>query len=397
MKYIKKDFPIFKNQKDLIFLDTAASAQKPSCVIEAEKEFYEKYYANIHRGIYKLSQKATNLYDEAREKVRNFINAKYFEEIIFTRNATESINLIASCLAKDIFQDGDEIIISALEHHANILPWQLIQKFKKIKIKIISIDDEGNIDFQNFLSLFSNRTKLVSILHVSNVLGNILPIEKIISEAKKRKVLTLIDGCQAVSNFKVDMQKLDCDFYVFSSHKVYGPTGLGILYGKKDLLEKLSPYQGGGDMIKSVTFESSTYNDLPYKFEAGTPAFVQAYAFSKVFDYLENIGFENIFNHSQNLLKYLEKNLKNIFKDDIKIFGSNNKVGICSFIIKDESSRLKMIHPHDIGTYLDEFNIAIRVKRLNISSTARISFGIYNDIEDVDKLISKLKDIKKFL
>ncbi|NGX63762.1 MAG: putative cysteine desulfurase [Candidatus Anoxychlamydiales bacterium] len=406
MKDLKKDFPIFKYNKDLVFLDSAASTQKPEVVIEAIKDFESRYYANIHRGIYKLSAKATALYDEARERVKKFINAKYFEEIIFTKNATESINLVATTLAKDYFQDGDEIIISALEHHANIVPWQLIQSFKKIKIKVIPIDDAGNIDISAYKALFTDKTKLVSITHVSNVLGNIVPIKEIISYAKKKNVLTLIDGCQAVNSFPVDVQDLGCDFYVFSSHKLYGPTGIGVLYGKKDILNKLPPYQGGGDMIKTVSFEKTEYNDLPYKFEAGTPCFTQAYGLSKAIEYLQNLGMQNVFNHSQDLLDYAQNLLHKTFKDDIKIFGSkDNKVGIISFILKDNTSSISMIHPHDIATFLDEKNIAIRtghhcaeplITRLKVPATARISFGVYNDFDDIDKCVKTLKEIKSF-
>ena len=406
MKNFKKDFPIFKYNPDLVFLDSAASAQKPQVVIDSEIEFQSKYYANIHRGIYDLSAKSTSLYDEARNSVKEFINAKYFEEIVFTKNATESINLVATTLAKDYFQDSDEIIITNLEHHANIVPWQLIQKFKKIKIKVIPIDDDGNIDMDAYKALFTDKTKLVSIAHVSNVLGNILPVKEIISFAKEKNVLTLVDGCQAVNSFKVDVQDLDTDFYVFSAHKLYGPTGIGVLYGKKEILEKLPPYQGGGDMISSVNFSKTEYNTLPYKFEAGTPPFVQAYGLKKAIEYLKDIGMENVYKHSQDLLNYAKKRLLDEFQDDIKIFGDvKNKVGIISFILKDKKSNIDMIHPHDIATLLDEGNIAIRtghhcaeplMKRLKIPATCRISFGIYNDFEDIDKFVNKLKSIQKF-
>ncbi|NGX34788.1 MAG: Cysteine desulfurase SufS [Candidatus Anoxychlamydiales bacterium] len=406
MKNLKKDFPIFKYNPSLVFLDSAASAQKPQVVIDSEIEFQSKYYANIHRGIYDLSAKSTSLYDEARKTVQKFINAKNFEEIIFTKNATESINLVATSLAKDYFQDADEIIISTLEHHANIVPWQLIQKFKKIKIKTISIDDDGNIDMDAYKALFTDKTKLVSISHVSNVLGNILPVKEIISYAKKKNVLTLVDGCQGVNSFKVDVQDLGTDFYVFSSHKLYGPTGIGVLYGKKEILDKIPPYQGGGDMISSVSFSKTEYNTLPYKFEAGTPPFVQAYGLKKAIDYLNDIGMENVYKHNQDLLNYAKKRLKEEFFDDIKIFGDvKNKVGIISFILKDKKSKIDMIHPHDIATLLDEENIAIRtghhcaeplMRRLKIPATCRISFGVYNDFEDIDKFIERLKNIQKF-
>ncbi len=406
MKNLKKDFPIFEYNPDLVFLDSAASTQKPRVVIDAEMEFQSKYYANIHRGIYDLSAKATSAYDQARITVQKFINAKYFEEIIFTKNATEGINLVATILAKDYFHDFDEIIISTLEHHANIVPWQLIQKFKNIKIRTIPIDDDGNIDFDAFKALFSDKTKLVAIAHVSNVLGNILPVEEIIKFAKKKNVLTLIDGCQAVNSFKIDVQALDADFYVFSSHKLYGPTGVGVLYGKKDILNSLSPYQGGGDMISTVSFSKTQYNTLPYKFEAGTPAFVQAYGLKKAIEYLENIGMNSVYEHNQNLLYYAKKRLEQKFLDDIKIYGNvKDKIGIISFILRDLKSKIDMIHPHDVATLLDEKNIAIRtghhcaeplMTRLKIIATCRISFGVYNDFEDIDKFVARLKDIQKF-
>ena len=407
MKNFKKDFPIFKYNPDLVYLDSAASTQKPEVAINAEVEFQSRYYANIHRGIYKLSAKATSLYDEARENVKKFINAKYFEEIIFTKNATESINLVATTLAKNYFQDGDEIIISALEHHANIVSWQLIQDFKKVKIKVIPMDDNGNLDLDAYKDLFTDKTKLVSVTHVSNVLGNITPIKEIVAFARKRKkgVLTLVDGCQAVNSFETDVQDLDSDFYVFSSHKLYGPTGIGVLYGKREVLNNLPPYQGGGDMISSVSFEKTKFNDLPYKFEAGTPPFVQAYGLSKAIDYLKNIGMKNVYKHNQELLAYAKKRLLEL-EDDIKIYGDvENKVGIISFALKNSKSAMNIIHPHDIATMLDESDIAIRtghhcaeplMSRLNIPATARISFGIYNDFEDIDKFIEKLKDIKTF-
>lgn len=404
MKNFKKDFPIFEYIPDLVFLDSAASSQKPQVVIEAQTEFYSKYYANIHRGIYKLSAKATSLYDEARENVKNFLNAKYFEEIIFTKNATEAINLIATVLAKSYFQDDDEIIISALEHHANIVPWQLIQAFKKVKIKVIPIDDEGNLDLDAYKALFTDKTKLVAITHVSNVLGNINPIKEMIAFAKNKNVKTLIDGCQAVNSFKVDVQDLDPDFYVFAPHKLYGPTGIGVLYGKKDVLNNLPPYQGGGDMIQGVSFEKTTFNELPNKFEAGTPPFVQAYGLSKAIDYVKSIGMQEVLKHHQELLNYAKKRLLEL-EDDIITYGNvKNKVGIISFNLKDKNSALGIIHPHDIATFCDEANIAIRtghhcaeplIARLNIAATARISFGIYNDFEDIDKVVNKLKEIIK--
>ncbi|NGX28154.1 MAG: hypothetical protein K940chlam1_00329, partial [Candidatus Anoxychlamydiales bacterium] len=345
------------------------------------------------------------LYDEARENVKNFINAKYFEEIIFTKNATEGINLVANSLAKNYFQDGDEIIISALEHHANIVPWQLIQDFKKIKIKVIPMDDEGALDLNAFKDLFTDSTKLVSVIHVSNVLGNITPVKEIISFARKKGVLTLVDGSQAINSFEVDVQDLDSDFYVFSSHKLYGPTGIGVFYGKKDVLNNLPPYQGGGEMISSVSFEKTTFDDLPNKFEAGTPPFVQAYGLSKAIDYLKNIGMKNVYKHNQALLKYAKKRLLEL-EDDIKIYGDvENKVGIISFALKDSKSAMNIIHPHDIATMLDESDIAIRtghhcaeplMSRLNIPATARISFGVYNDFEDIDKFVEKLNEIKNF-
>ena len=400
----KRDFPIFSHHPDLVYLDSAASTQKPQIVIDAEIEFLSKHYANIHRGLYKLSEKSTSLYDEAREKIQKFINAKYFEEIIFTRNATEGLNLLATTLAKDYLTDDDEIIISNLEHHANIVSWQLIKKFKKIKIKVIPIDENGNLDFEAFKNLFSNKTKIVSMTYVSNVLGNIIDVKKYIAFAKQKNIITIIDGCQAVNSFPIDVQDLDCDFFVFSSHKLYGPTGLGVLYGKKQVLETLLPYQGGGDMIASVSFENTTFNVLPYKFEAGTPAFVQAYGLGKAIDYLSNIGMKNVFNHNQKLMNHAKDRIKEI--DSIRVFGNvDKKVGIISFILEDKKSKTNFVHPHDVASLLDEKNIAIRVghhcaepllKCLKVPGTCRMSFGLYNEISDIDKFIDELKKIKEF-
>ena len=393
---IRKDFPILKiksNNKDLIFFDNGASSQKPKVVLDKIKEIYETKYANIHRGIYSLSQQSTKAYEESRKIIQKFLNAKSEKEIIFVRGATEAINLVAQSFGLNNFKKGDEVILSQMEHHSNIVPWQLLRDRLGIKINVIPINQDGDIDLNNFKKLLSNKVKLVSILHVSNALGTIVPIKELISISHKKKIPVLVDGCQSVPHMKVDVQNLDADFYCFSGHKIYGPTGIGILYSKKYLLEKMLPYQGGGEMISEVTFKKTTYQEPPHKYEAGTPNIVGSIALGTAIDYVKNINIEKIFQHEQNLLNYATDKIKSL--NEVKIIGtSKNKVGIISFIVKNT-------HPNDIGVILDNHGIAVRtghhccqplMQFYNIPATVRASFGLYNTLDEIDSFIDALKN-----
>ena len=385
---VKKDFPIFNNNPDLIYLDNASTTQKPQVVIDAMIEFYSHYNANVHRGAYKIAEKATNQFEISRNIVANFINAND-DEIIFTKGTTESINLIAYSLGNTL-KDGDEIIISEMEHHSNILPWQMLKK-NNISIKFIPMDQKGQLDINQLESLITKKTKLISIIHMSNVLGTINPIDKIITLAKEHNILTLIDGAQSISHEKIDIKQLGCDFFVFSGHKIMGPTGVGVLYIKKELLNKLDPFLRGGQMIKEVEKYKSTWNDPPWKFEAGTPNIAQVIGLSKSISYINDLGLNNIKKYEQELLNHLLLKLKNI--EHINILAHHDDSGpIVSFNIED-------CHPYDIAKLLDGKDICIRaghhcaqilMKHFNINYTNRVSLFMYNSKEEIDLFINHL-------
>ncbi|MEC8313879.1 MAG: cysteine desulfurase [Verrucomicrobiota bacterium] len=394
---IRNNFPIFKRQvngKSLCYLDSGASSQQPNCVIDSVCNLHKNQYSNIHRGVHVLSMESTTLYEESREKVKNFINADSSKEIIFTRGATESINLVAQSQVRVNLKEGDEVLISHMEHHSNIVPWQLVCNEAKASLKVIPINDRGELDLDHFNSLINEKTKMVALTHISNALGTVNPIKKIIEISHNNGSLVLIDGAQGAPHSIVDVQDLDVDFYVFSGHKLYGPTGIGILYGKKHLLEKMPPYQGGGDMILSVRFEETQYNDLPYKFEAGTPNISGAVGLGKAIDFINEVGLAKIIEHEDNLLDYAIKELQEI--KEVKIIGNaDKKAALVSFIIDG-------IHPHDIGQFFDQDGIAIRaghhcaqpvMERYGIPATARASFGMYNIFSDVDRLINSIKNV----
>lgn len=395
----KNDFPILAQSihgKPLVFLDSSSTSQKPKCVIDAISHYYSQNHANVHRGIYELSERATRLYEKTRKKMREFINSAHTHEIIFTRGATESINLVAQSYGRTHFKSGDEVILSVMEHHSNIVPWQLLQDQLGIKLKIIPITDDGELDLVVYETLFSSRTKMVAITHASNVLGTINPLKKIIAIAHAKNVPVLVDGAQAFPHMPVDVQALDCDFYALSSHKAYGPTGVGVLYGKTALLEKMLPYQGGGSMIEKVSFENTTYAPLPYKFEAGTPAIADVVGFSSALEYLEKIGMQVIAQHEQELLAYATSQLMTI--PGLKMIGTaKEKVGVISFVLNEA-------HPHDVGTILDHEGIAIRaghhcamplMDRYQIPACVRASFGLYNSKDDVDVLIRGIEKVRE--
>ena len=394
---IRNDFPILQtkvHEKPLVYLDNAATAQKPISVIKKAQEYYSSMNSNIHRGVHALSQVATEAYESARIKTKKFINALGKNEIIFTRGTTESINLVAQTYGRMNLHEGDEVIISQMEHHSNIVPWQLICNEKKAKLKIIPINQDGEIIFEEFEKLVTDKTKFISVVHVSNSLGTVNPIEKIIKVAHRNNIPVLIDAAQSVVHMPIDVQKLGCDFLVFSGHKLYGPTGIGVLYGKINLLEEMPPYQGGGDMISKVTFEETTYNELPHKFEAGTPNIGGAIGLGEAIDYVSKIGLENIGLHENFLLDYATEAIVNV--PGLKIIGTaKEKVSILSFVLDD-------VHPHDIGTFLDFEGVAIRtghhctqpvMDRYKIPATSRASFAMYNTKEEVDKLVNGLHKI----
>lgn len=392
---IRADFPILKrevNGKSLVYLDNGATAQKPQQVIDVIEKYYQLENANIHRGIHTLSQEATDAYEKARKTVQDFINAKHEHEVIFTSGTTGSINLIASSFAKKHLKEGDEIIISTMEHHSNIVPWQMVCEEYGAILKVVPINDKGEFLFDEYLKLLSPKTKIVAVTHVSNTLGTINPVEEIITKAKGVGAYTLIDGAQAVPHKKVDVQKLDCDFYAFSAHKMFGPTGVGILYGKETVLNEMPPYQGGGDMIKTVTFEKTTYNCLPHKFEAGTPNIVGGIALGAAIEYMDQVGIELIAAHETELLNYATKKIKEI--EGVRIIGeADNKASVLSFVVDGT-------HPTDIGMILDKLGVAIRtghhcteplMNRFDIPGTARASFAFYNTKEEIDVFIQALK------
>lgn len=403
VKKIRKDFPILNrvqnNGKALVYLDNAATSQKPLAVLEAVRKYYVTYNANIHRAVYQLAEDSTEAYEHARDKVQSFINAPDRQEIIFTSGTTEGINLVAQCYGRFHIKEGDEIIISNMEHHANIVPWQVLCEEKNAKLRIIPITDSGELIMDEFKMLINERTKFVAVNQISNTLGTINPVREIIRIAHEKNIPVLIDGAQAVQHMKVDVQELDCDFYAFSGHKMFGPTGIGVLYGKAELLESMPPYKTGGDMIKSVTFEKTIFNDLPFKFEAGTPNIAGAIGLSAAIDYLnalsEEVGLEETGKYEHGLLEYATEKLNGI--DGLRIIGTaKQKAPVISFIIEN-------IHPHDIGTILDSEGIAIRtghhctqplMKRFNVPATARASFAFYNTREEIDKLVEGIYKVK---
>ena len=396
---IREDFPILKTQvrgKPLIYLDNAATTQKPFTVIERIQKYYLEENSNVHRGVHYLSELATKEFEGARETVKNFINAESVEEIIFTRGTTEAINLVANSFGKTFLNEGDEIIISEMEHHSNIVPWQILCEEKNAKLKVIPFDDNGELIIYELENLITEKTKLISIVHISNSLGTINPIKKIIEIAHSYAIPVLVDGAQSIMHNKIDVQDLGCDFFVFSGHKIYGPTGIGVLYGKKELLEQMLPYQGGGDMIKSVTFEKTIYNDLPYKFEAGTPNIEGAIGLKAAIEYLNKIGLDQISIYENELLQYATEKLSQI--PQLKIIGTaKEKASIISFVIEN-------IHPHDIGTILDFEGIAVRtghhctqpvMQHFKIPATTRASFSFYNTKEEIDQLYNALQKVIK--
>lgn len=410
IREIKKDFPILGinvNKKPLIYLDNAATTQKPIQVIEAISDYYRNYNANVHRGVHTLSQIATDKFEAVREQIKNFINAKESSEIIYTRGTTESINLLASSLTKTL-QEGDEIIISESEHHSNIVPWQLNCEARNIKIKVLPIRDDGSYDLDELENLVTKNTRIVSLAQVSNSLGVIHRVKEIFQrvreifqrkkEINERNILTIVDGAQGIPHLKVDVQDLGCDFYCFSAHKIYAPMGIGVLYGRKELLEEMIPYQGGGEMIKEVSFEKTTYNVAPYRFEAGTPSVADVIGFGKAIEYINNIGLENIIAHEDKIMQYATERLKSI--EGLRIIGDyKEKAGAISFLIGNS-------HPFDVGTLLDQLGIAIRtghhcaqpvMQHYNIPGTARASFALYTDFEDIDKFADALKRVALIL
>lgn len=394
---IRKDFPILSREvygKPLVYLDNAATTQKPLCVLDAMRDEYLNVNANVHRGVHYLSQQATNLHEEAREKVRAFINASKTEEVIFTRGTTEGINLVVSSFCDAFMQEGDEVIVSTMEHHSNIVPWQLQAAKKGIAIRVIPMNERGELLLDEYEKLFNEKTRIVSVAHVSNVLGTVNPVKAMIRIAHEHGVPVLVDGAQSTPHFKVDVQELDCDFFTFSGHKMYGPTGVGVLYGKEDWLDKLPPYQGGGEMIESVSFEKTVFEKLPFKFEAGTPDYVATHGLAKAIDYIESIGIEKIAEHEQMLTRYCMQQLKTI--DGMAIFGeAEHKDAVVSFLVGQ-------IHHLDMGTLLDRLGIAVRtghhcaqplMDRLSIQGTVRASFALYNTKEEVDILVAGVRRV----
>lgn len=396
---IRKDFPILSRtvyDKPLVYLDNAATTQKPLCVLDAMRDEYLNANANVHRGVHYLSQQATDLHEAARETVRSFINAGSKTEIIFTRGTTESINLVASSFAEAFMQPGDEVIVSVMEHHSNIVPWQLQAAKHGITIKVIPMDDRGNLVTDGIDDLFTERTKIVSIAHVSNVLGTVNPVEEIIRIAHSHNVPVMVDGAQSAPHFKVDVRSMDCDFFVFSGHKMYGPTGIGVLYGKEEWLDRLPPYQGGGEMIESVSFEKTVFEHLPFKFEAGTPDYIATHGLAKAIEYIGRIGLDNIAAHEHELTTYCMEQLGGI--DGIRLFGqSDHKDAVVSFLVGD-------IHHLDMGTLLDRLGIAVRtghhcaqplMDRLGILGTVRASFALYNTKDEVDALVDGVRRVSR--
>ena len=396
---IRADFPILGRQvygKPLVYLDNGATTQKPRMVVDAITEEYYSVNANVHRGVHYLSQEATRLHEASRERVRSFINASSANEIIFTRGTTEAINLLASSFGEAFLHEGDEVIVSTMEHHSNIVPWQLLEQRKGIRLRVIPITDKGEICMDEYVKLFNEHTRLVSVMHVSNVLGTVNPIKEMIRIAHEHDVPFAVDGAQGVPHIKVDVQALDADFYAFSAHKIYGPTGIGVLYGKERWLDRMPPYQGGGEMIQTVSFERTTFNELPYKFEAGTPDYIGTTAFAHALDYVSALGIENIAAHEKALTDYALQQLRQI--PGMRIIGEAEERGaVISFNVGD-------IHPSDLGTLLDRLGIAVRtghhcaqplMQRMGIPGTVRASFALYNTMEEVDALIAAVDRVRK--
>lgn len=396
---IRKDFPILEHKiydKPLIYFDNGATTQKPRCVVEKIENGYYNVNANIHRGVHFLSQAATEAHEEARRTVQRFLNARSSSEIVFTRGTTEAINLIASSFTDACLEPGDEVIISAMEHHSNIVPWQLQAARKGISLKVIPIDEKGELQLDAYRRLFSERTKLVSVMHVSNVLGTVNPVKEMIAIAHEHDVPVLIDGAQAVPHLKVDVQDLDAEFYVFSGHKIYGPTGIGVLYGKEEWLDKLPPYQGGGEMIASVSFEKTTFGELPFKFEAGTPDYIGSTALAEALRYVDRLGIDRIAAYEHELLKYATEKLNAI--EGMRIFGqAAEKSGVLSFLVGD-------IHHYDMGMLLDRLGIAVRtghhcaqplMQVLGVEGTVRASFAFYNTKEEIDAFVAGIERVRK--
>lgn len=396
---IRKDFPILSRavyDRPLVYLDNAATTQKPLCVLDAMRDEYLNVNANVHRGVHYLSQKATDLHEAARERVRSFINARSTSEIVFTRGTTESLNLVVSSFCDEFMSEGDEVIVSVMEHHSNIVPWQLQAAKKGIAIRVIPMDDRGDLLLDEYEKLFTDKTRMVSVAHVSNVLGTVNNVDEIVRIAHEHGVPVMIDGAQSTPHFKVDVQAMDCDFFVFSGHKMYGPTGVGVLYGKEEWLDRLPPYQGGGEMIESVSFEKTVFSQLPFKFEAGTPDYVATHGLATAIDYIENIGFDNIAEHEKELTRYCMDKLRNI--DGMRIFGnSEHKDAVVSFLVGD-------IHHLDMGTLLDRLGIAVRtghhcaeplMRRLGIQGTVRASFALYNTKDEINALADGISRVSR--
>lgn len=396
---VREDFPILSRQiygKPLVYFDNGATTQKPLCVLDAMRNEYLNVNANVHRGVHYLSQQATDLHEAARETVRKFINAPKVEEVIFTRGTTESLNLVVSSFGDRFLSEGDEVIVSVMEHHSNIVPWQLLAAKKGIAIKVIPMTDEGDVIMEEYEKLFNEKTRIVSITQVSNVLGTINPVKEMIRIAHENEVPVMVDGAQSTPHMKVDVQDLDCDFFAFSGHKIYGPTGIGVLYGKEKWLDEMPPYQGGGEMIESVSFEKTTFEKLPFKFEAGTPDYVATHGLATALNYVTELGLDNIFAHEQELTRYAMEQMKEI--PGMRLFGtSQHKDAVISFLVGD-------IHHLDMGTLLDRLGIAVRtghhcaeplMHRLGISGTVRASFALYNTKEEVDALVAGIKRVSQ--
>lgn len=396
---IRQDFPILGREvygKPLVYLDNGATTQKPLCVLDAMRDEYLNVNANVHRGVHYLSQQATDLHEAARERVRQFINARSTAEVLFTRGTTESLNLVASSFGEAFLKEGDEVIVSVMEHHSDIVPWQLLRERKGIVIRVIPMDDSGRLDLEAYERLFSERTRLVCVAHVSNVLGTVNPVKQMAATAHAHGAYMLVDGAQSIPHFKVDVQDLDCDFLTFSGHKIYGPTGIGVLYGRESLLEKMPPYQGGGEMIARVTFEHTTYERLPYKFEAGTPDYVGTHALAAAIDYVEALGMDEIAAHEHRLTQYAMERLGAI--KDMHLYGTTpDKDAVVAFNVGN-------IHPLDLGTLLDRLGIAIRtghhcaqplMQRCGVEGMARASFALYNTMDEIDRLAEGIERVSK--
>lgn len=396
---IRRDFPILSTtvyDRPLVYLDNAATTQKPLCVLDAMRHEYLNANANVHRGVHYLSQQATELHEAARETVRRFINAGKTEEVVFTRGTTESINLVASSFCEEFMKEGDEIIVSVMEHHSNIVPWQLQAARRGVAVRVIPMNDEGELDMEAYAGMFTERTKIVSVAHVSNVLGTVNPVREMIRIAHSHGVPVLVDGAQSTPHFKVDVQELDCDFFAFSGHKIYGPTGIGVLYGKEKWLDRMPPYQGGGEMIESVTFEKTVFQSLPFKFEAGTPDYIATHGLAVALDYVNDIGLENISSHERELTSYCMEQMRSI--DGIALFGtSEHKDAVVSFLVGD-------IHHLDMGTLLDRLGIAVRtghhcaqpvMQRYGIQGAVRASFAMYNTKDEVDALVEGVRRVSR--